>query len=64
MSPPLKRYRAKGDFAKMPEHVKPMLARAGSLPAEERGWVYEIKWDGVRAIAYSSRASCAWRAAT
>ncbi len=53
MSPPLKRYRAKGDFAKMPQHVKPMLARAGSLPAEERGWVYEIKWDGVRAIAYS-----------
>jgi bifunctional non-homologous end joining protein LigD len=38
----------------MPEHVKPMLARAGTLPDDERGWVYEIKWDGVRAIAYSS----------
>ena len=38
----------------MPEHVKPMLARAGSLPSDERGWVYEIKWDGVRALAYSS----------
>jgi bifunctional non-homologous end joining protein LigD len=37
----------------MPEHVKPMLARAGSLPADDRGWAYEIKWDGVRAIAYS-----------
>ena len=37
----------------MPEHVKPMLARAGSLPVDERGWVYEIKWDGVRALAYS-----------
>lgn len=37
----------------MPEHVKPMLARAGSLPSDERGWVYEIKWDGVRAIAHS-----------
>jgi bifunctional non-homologous end joining protein LigD len=37
----------------MPEHVRPMLARAGRLPADERGWVYEIKWDGVRAIAYS-----------
>jgi bifunctional non-homologous end joining protein LigD len=37
----------------MPEHVKPMLARTGSLPAQERGWVFEIKWDGVRAIAYS-----------
>ncbi len=37
----------------MPEHVTPMLARAGKLPAHDRGWVYEIKWDGVRAIAYS-----------
>ena len=38
----------------MPEHVKPMLARAGKLPSDERGWAYEIKWDGVRALAYSS----------
>ncbi|HTU78374.1 MAG TPA: DNA ligase D [Solirubrobacteraceae bacterium] len=37
----------------MPEHVVPMLARAGELPRVERGWAYEIKWDGVRAIAYS-----------
>jgi bifunctional non-homologous end joining protein LigD len=38
----------------MPEHVKPMLARAGPLPADEHAWAYEIKWDGVRAIAYST----------
>ena len=38
----------------MPEHVKPMLARAGALPRNDDGWVYEIKWDGVRAIAYST----------
>ena len=37
----------------MPEHVVPMLARAGELPADERGWAFEVKWDGVRAIAYS-----------
>jgi bifunctional non-homologous end joining protein LigD len=37
----------------MPEHVKPMLARPGSLPSKDAGWTYEIKWDGVRAIAYS-----------
>src|SRR5579875_12319 len=37
----------------MPEHVVPMLARSGPLPQEEAGWAYEIKWDGVRAIAYS-----------
>jgi bifunctional non-homologous end joining protein LigD len=38
----------------MPEHVKPMLARPGSLPRKDDGWTYEIKWDGVRAIAYST----------
>jgi bifunctional non-homologous end joining protein LigD len=38
----------------MPEHVKPMLAHVGPPPREERAWAYEIKWDGVRAIAYST----------
>ncbi|MGH2837351.1 MAG: DNA polymerase ligase N-terminal domain-containing protein, partial [Thermoleophilaceae bacterium] len=37
----------------MPEHVVPMLARLGELPAKDSDWAYEIKWDGVRAIAYS-----------
>jgi bifunctional non-homologous end joining protein LigD len=37
----------------MPRGIKPMLARPGRLPADERGWAYEIKWDGVRAIAYA-----------
>ena len=37
----------------MPEHIVPMMARLGTLPPEEDGWAYEIKWDGVRAIAYS-----------
>ena len=41
----------------MPEHVVPMLARAGDLPPDaEAGartlWEFEVKWDGVRAIAY------------
>jgi bifunctional non-homologous end joining protein LigD len=36
----------------MPERLVPMLARAGSLPADDSGWGFEIKWDGVRAIAY------------
>jgi bifunctional non-homologous end joining protein LigD len=38
----------------MPEHVKPMLARAGALPSDEHAWAYEIKWDGIRAISYST----------
>ncbi len=38
----------------MPEHLLPMLARTGQLPADDVGWAYEIKWDGVRAVAYST----------
>ena len=31
----------------------PMLARASkTLPADERGWAFEFKWDGVRALVY------------
>ena len=29
-----------------------MLARTGELPKDDRKWAYEIKWDGVRGIAY------------
>jgi bifunctional non-homologous end joining protein LigD len=36
----------------MPEQVAPMLARAGALPAKGAGWAYEVKWDGVRAVAF------------
>ncbi|HEX6230057.1 MAG TPA: DNA ligase D, partial [Solirubrobacterales bacterium] len=38
----------------MPERLKPMMARLSELPADEENWAYEIKWDGVRAIAHSS----------
>jgi len=36
----------------MPEQLIPMLARTGELPRDERNWSFEVKWDGVRAIAY------------
>ena len=36
----------------MPEHLVPMLALAGGLPANSDAWGYEVKWDGVRAITY------------
>lgn len=29
-----------------------MLARSGPLPVQDGRWVYELKWDGVRAIAH------------
>lgn len=35
-----------------PESVVPMLARLARLPASDEGWASEVKWDGVRAIAY------------
>ena len=37
----------------MPIHIKPMLARpTPRLPANQDDWAFEVKWDGVRAIAY------------
>jgi bifunctional non-homologous end joining protein LigD len=33
------------------EHVRPMLARLADKPFDDPGWIYEIKWDGYRAIA-------------
>jgi bifunctional non-homologous end joining protein LigD len=40
------------NFDAMPDTIKPMLAQAGGLPASDRGWAYEFKWDGVRAVVY------------
>jgi bifunctional non-homologous end joining protein LigD len=36
----------------MPDHIPPMLAKNGKLPREDDAYGYEIKWDGVRAIAH------------
>src|SRR2546430_136505 len=36
----------------MPERIVPMLARLGQPPADEQRWSFEVKWDGIRAIAY------------
>ena len=41
------------DRQPMPERLAPMLAKAGKLPPDDDAYAYEIKWDGVRAIAYS-----------
>ena len=35
-----------------PESLVPMLARPAKLPASDEGWAAEVKWDGVRALAY------------
>jgi len=35
--------------------VDPMKASLGTLPHEDDGWAYEIKWDGYRTIAFVDR---------
>jgi bifunctional non-homologous end joining protein LigD len=35
----------------MPRNVKPMLATLVEAPFDRDGWVFEIKWDGYRAVA-------------
>jgi bifunctional non-homologous end joining protein LigD len=37
----------------MPERILPMMAKPSSeLPRDQKNWSFEVKWDGVRAIAY------------
>ena len=35
-----------------PDGLRPMLATAGTLPGRDAGWAYEMKWDGIRALAF------------
>lgn len=44
---------AKGDYpiAPMPQNIKPMLAKLTDAPFDGEDWIYELKWDGYRAIA-------------
>jgi bifunctional non-homologous end joining protein LigD len=46
------------DREDMPAQVVPMLAKlASGVPDPDRGWAYEFKWDGARAIVFSDRSS-------
>ncbi len=38
--------------AEMPREITPMLAVSAEQPPAEPGWLYEIKWDGVRALCF------------
>ncbi len=37
-----------------PLKLKPMLATPVDKPVNEEGWIYEVKWDGYRALAFSN----------
>ena len=42
-------------WTSMPERLRPMQAvRAARLPPDDDAWAYEVRWDGVRAVAYVS----------
>ncbi|HRO48124.1 DNA ligase D [Agriterribacter sp.] len=40
-----------GKKMKFPATLQPMLATLADKPFDEEGWLYEVKWDGYRAIA-------------
>jgi bifunctional non-homologous end joining protein LigD len=39
----------------LPTGLRPMLAATGSAPSDRENWALEMKWDGVRALAYIER---------
>ncbi len=44
--------RTQGEIAALPKGIEPMKAMIVDAPPPGKGWLYEIKWDGVRALAY------------
>ncbi|MBP7527578.1 MAG: non-homologous end-joining DNA ligase [Syntrophorhabdaceae bacterium] len=42
---------ADAPVATMPRHVRPMLATLIKEPFDDEEWIFEVKWDGYRAIA-------------
>jgi len=39
----------------MPEDLKPMLATLVDTPFDDTDWIYEVKWDGYRTVAYLNK---------
>jgi bifunctional non-homologous end joining protein LigD len=39
----------------LPTGIRPMLALTGAAPHDKQNWALEMKWDGVRALAYIER---------
>ena len=46
---------AKAKKAKIPTGIKPMLATLVDKPFDDPDWVYEVKWDGYRALAFVNK---------
>jgi bifunctional non-homologous end joining protein LigD len=39
-------------YEPFPERINPMMARSGKLPPREEQFGFEVKWDGIRAVAF------------
>ena len=52
---PSTRRRAKPGTDPLPQPFKPMLAESAKAPFDRAGWLFEVKWDGVRALAFLRR---------
>ncbi len=44
-----------GEPAKFPTHLSPMLATLVDKPFDKPGWIYEVKWDGYRTLAFINK---------
>jgi bifunctional non-homologous end joining protein LigD len=45
----------KGKRSKIPADIKPMLATLVAEPFHDPDWIYEVKWDGYRSLAYVNK---------
>lgn len=50
---PSKSRKAGTNLPEMPADISPMLATLVKEPVAEEGWLYEVKWDGYRCLAYA-----------
>ena len=46
----------KENNSQFPQSIKPMLAGHSDRPFDDKNWVFEVKWDGVRAILLHNKA--------
>nr|WP_294871020.1 DNA ligase D [uncultured Pedobacter sp.] len=52
ISPEIKALLKKGRKSKIPIGMKPMLATLVDEPFDDPDWIYEVKWDGYRALGF------------
>jgi bifunctional non-homologous end joining protein LigD len=45
------RIKAAGSEKPMPTEIRPMMAQSSAQPFDDPEWIFEMKWDGYRALA-------------